>query len=56
MNDTLTGSNTELHRQQNHGNQDFQRTVRMYKLQTNMNLVEKHTVEVSQKINKAENK
>ena len=28
----------------------------MYKLQTNMNLVEKHTVEVSQKINKAESK
>ena len=51
---TLTDSNRELNEKKKEGNAEFQRSVRIFKLQTNMNLVEKHATEVSRKNFKAE--
>ena len=52
---TLTDSNRELlNEKKKEGNAEFQRSVRIFKLQTNMNLVEKHATEISRKNFKAE--
>ena len=51
---TLTDSNRELNEKKKEGNAEFQRSVRIFKLQTNMNLVEKHASEISRKNFKAE--
>ena len=63
-NDTLTRSNQELKINSNRekGSQsdyaqqqsEFLRSVRLYKFQSNMEILEKHTVEVSHKYFKAE--
>ena len=50
---TLTDSNRELNEKKKDGNAEFQRSVRIFKLQTNMNLVEKHASEISRKNFKA---
>ena len=50
---TLTDSNRELNEKKKEGNAEFQRSVRIFKLQTNMNLVEKHASEISRKNFKA---
>ena len=50
---TLTDSNRELNEKKKDGNAEFQRSVRIFKLQTNMNLVEKHATEISRKNFKA---
>lgn len=53
-NETLTNSHEDLISRKQASNAEFQRSVRMYKLQNNMGMVEKHTVEITAKKFRAE--